>query len=236
MKMSFQETVSLVREIRQKIDQISPNSLVLCPDFLSLSKVIDELKSVAGVAVGAQDCFWEDSGAYTGEISPRYLRETGCRYVILGHSERRQYCNETDEIVSKKVKAVLRQDNLVPVVCVGDTIDDFNKGMSAEVIKESLIKILTTNNSDFQNKEIIIAYEPVWCIGAGEVPDGEHLVKVKNAIDECINKYNIKGKVLYGGSVNKETAKNILSSVDFDGFLVGGASLQLSSLINILQS
>ena len=236
MKMSLRETIDLARKIRQKIDQTASNTLVLCPDFLSLSMVIDEMKGVIGVAVGAQDCFWEDSGAYTGEVSPHYLCEIGCRYVILGHSERRQYCNETDEVVLKKMKATLRQNNLAPVVCVGDVIGDFNKGISTDVIKELLVKILIICSQDFKNKEIIIAYEPVWCIGSNEVPDTEHLVSVKKMIDECMSIYGVKGKVLYGGSVNKEAVKNILSSVDFDGFLVGGASLQPNSLINILRS
>lgn len=183
--------------------------VILCPPFIFLKKGIN-------YELGAQNCFHENSGAYTGEVSPKMLKKIGIRYIILGHSERRNILGETNEIIKKKINACL-ENNLKIILCVGEKKgEDFKK-----IIKEQLKGV---------NDNIIIAYEPIWAIGTGKIPS----IKDIEESYSFIKKLMPKSKILYGGSVNSENSKEILKKTD--GVLVGGASLKSKDFLNIINS
>jgi len=187
---------------------VKTNSMVaICPPFVYLS----ELKTKK-IKLGAQDCFWEEKGAYTGEISPLMLKKLGCLYVIIGHSERRKYLKETDEMIDKKIKLVLRS-GLKPILCIA------NLGQ----LKNSLKGV----------KNLILAYEPVFAIGTGKACSVEKARKMRISIEKKLGK-NIP--VLYGGSVNSYNAGNYIKEAGFQGLLVGGASLSANEFLNILKN
>ncbi|MCX6729914.1 MAG: triose-phosphate isomerase [Candidatus Portnoybacteria bacterium] len=172
----------------------------------------------------AQNCFWEEKGPYTGEISPKMIKDMGTEYVIVGHSERRNCFNETDEIINKKLKSALNV-GLVPVLCVGE-----KKGENAETVIENQLKIDLEGISESETNKIIVAYEPVWAIGTGDFCEqnqaGETLKFIKNKINN---------KIIYGGSVNGENSKGYID-VGFDGLLPGGASLKADEFIKIIKN
>jgi triosephosphate isomerase len=182
---------------------------------LGLAKEI--LKSV--VAVGAQDCHWENKGAFTGEISPNQLKSAGCEYVIIGHSERRQKFGETDEIINKKVKAALAA-GLVPILCVGETREERIDGKITDIVEAQIREGL--KDVDIATAPVIIAYEPVWAIGTGQACSAEEAKVVRQFI---VNITNEKIPLLYGGSANLKNAASYLQESGFNGLLAGGASL-----------
>ena len=202
---------------------------VICPTFTSLSTAIDILKDT-DVKVGAQNMHWENSGAYTGEISGEMLMELGVEYVIIGHSERRQYFAETDDTVNKKVLKALHL-GLIPIMCVGESLEERQKGLQEDVVTNQVRKGLQDVTEE-QVSKVVIAYEPIWAIGTGETATSEQAEEVCKWIRETIEKlYTVevseKVRIQYGGSVKASNIKELMSMPNIDGALVGGASLKM---------
>lgn len=189
------------------------------------------------IKIGAQNMHWEESGAYTGEVSGKMLKSIGVEYVIIGHSERRQYFNETDETVNKKIKAAF-ENELKPIVCVGETLEQRETGKAEEIITNQT-KIALDGLTEKQVENTIIAYEPIWAIGTGKTAtadDANNSIKaIRNEIAKNYGQ-NIANKVIiqYGGSVKASNAKELFSTSDIDGGLVGGASLKVEEFANIV--
>ena len=199
-----------------------------------------EYGSLSGsqVALGAQNMFWTDRGAYTGEIGPSMLIDVGCRYVILGHSERRQILGETDVNINRKVKAALEAE-LIPILCVGETLQERDNQLALEVVKEQLTRDL--KDISLQGHAIVMAYEPVWAIGTGVNASREDAREMITFIRSHLEKmYDRelaqKVRILYGGSVNEDNIADFLAEDDIDGALVGGASLQAASFAKIAKA
>lgn len=199
---------------------------IICPPFVYLS----ELK---GLDLGAQNCFWEKEGAYTGEVSCSMLKSLGCKYVLVGHSERRKYFKE-DKDVNKKVKAVLNA-KLIPVFCIGETKEERNQNKTDAVLKEQI----SSGLDGVKLSSIIIAYEPRWAIGTGSPCDVEEAQKMKLFIQKILSKTygraSLKVPILYGGSVKSNNAKAYIQEAGFNGLLVGGASLDAKEFIKIVK-
>ncbi|MCG2706684.1 MAG: triose-phosphate isomerase, partial [Candidatus Omnitrophica bacterium] len=188
--------------------------------------------------LGAQDMHWQDEGAFTGEISPLMLKDTGCRFVIIGHSERRQYFGETNESVNKKIKAALRH-GLISIVCVGETLQEREKGRTFEVLDDHIQNGLKDIN-DEDILKVVIAYEPVWAIGTGKTATSAQAQEAQKYIRDLLIKMYNKGiadivRIQYGGSVKPENITELLSQPDVDGALVGGASLEMISFSEIVK-
>lgn len=202
--------------------------VVICPPFPLLSLVAKQ-----GFATGAQDCHAEECGAYTGEVSVELLRDVGCSYVILGHSERRQYYHESNQCVADKAKTA-QKAGLKTIICIGETQEEHGAGQTLEVIKDQLINSLP---SDFKEENTIIAYEPVWAIGSGKVPSEQDISTVHTFISETLRKAFEKNlRILYGGSVKAHNAGAIMRLPHVHGVLVGGASLVADEFKGIICS
>jgi len=201
------------------------SEIVLCVPFTSLCALGTQLEK-SKIKLGAQNMHFEGEGAFTGEISASMLKDVGCEYVILGHSERRQSFDETDETINKKIKAALK-NKLKPIVCVGENLRQRENDETETIVKNQLEACL----KGIDVKKIIIAYEPIWAIGTGKTATPEQAEKVHKFIK---GKYNTK--VIYGGSMKPENAKELLSMPDIDGGLVGGASLDAKSFSEICNS
>ena len=206
-----------VREARRLFNAVKKTNTVLCLPFVYL-----ELFNYR--FLGAQNCHWEQSGSYTGEVSPKMLKDLGVRYVILGHSERREHFKETDEMINKKLKAALKA-GLIPILCIGE-----KKGESPEKIISRQLKEDLEGITKKELRKIIIAYEPVWAIGTGDFCPVNKATKALELI-----KSKSSNKILYGGSVNSKIAKNY-TKAGFDGLLVGGASLDAQEFIKIVKN
>lgn len=213
--------------------------VVICPTFTSIKLVSEKIKNQE-IKLGAQDCFWEPEGAFTGAVSPQDLKELGCQYVIVGHSERRSYLNETNESVNKKVKAALKQ-GLIPVICVGETFEERQEGNKDFVVLTQVAKAIegvSLNSTD----QLIVAYEPVWVIGSGqavEPEEAEHTHQViKQVLIDQLEASAIRGKVkiIYGGSVDSSNIKDFFNQPNIDGALVGGASLNPVEFNELIQT
>jgi triosephosphate isomerase len=238
MNKSVQESLSLVKELVPGLDSIENVDSVICPPFIALAKVSDLVKN-SKIELGAQNLYWEDKGAYTGEISPSMVAEIA-EHVILGHSERRAYFQDTDEAVNKKVLAALSA-GLKPILCVGETLDENENGKTGDVVKRQLTEALKgVSIEDFG--KIMIAYEPVWAIGTGKAAtaEGANQVIKEYIRDEVSFLYSHeasdKVRILYGGSVKPENAKEYFQQPDIDGALVGGASLKADAFIQITEA
>ncbi len=238
MNKSVQDSISLVKELMSGLDSIENVDSIICPPFIALATVSDLVKK-SKIALGAQNHYWEEKGAFTGEVSSGMVAEIA-EYVILGHSERRAYFQDTDEAVNKKVLAALKV-GLKPILCVGETLDENESGKTGEVVKRQLTNALTNVSiEDFGN--IMIAYEPVWAIGTGKAATAEGANQViKEFIrDEVSSLYSPeaadKVRILYGGSVKPENAKEYFQQPDIDGALVGGASLKADAFIEITRA
>lgn len=235
MHKTIAEARNLALEIASKAEEIREATLILLPPFTAISEVKKAVEGTA-IKVGAQDVFWEDQGAFTGEISPLQLKEAGCEFVVVGHSERRQYFGETDETVRKKVLAALRH-NLIPIVCIGETLEEREKGETLEKIRNQLEKsVFNLAPEDFG--KIILAYEPIWAIGTGRNATPEQAEEVHVFIRHLIAERYGKSQafyaiILYGGSVKPANAFSLIREKDVDGFLVGGASLEADSFLAI---
>ena len=224
------------------IDKLAPlvkdteNEVILCVPYTDLFYALLTAQGT-NIKIGAQNMHFEESGAYTGEVSGEMLKCIGVEYVIIGHSERRQYFNETDETVNKKVKAALRND-LKPIVCVGETLEQREAGKTEEVIT-SQTKLALEGLTEEQVQNTIIAYEPIWAIGTGKTATAEDANNsIKDIRNEIRKNYgqNIAENVIiqYGGSVKASNAKELFSTSDIDGGLVGGASLKVEEFANIV--
>ena len=232
-----------IGDAKELIESIKPLvgdakvDIVVCPTYLSLAKVA-ELTKNTNIAVGAQNMHYEESGAYTGEVSGEMLQELGLEYVIIGHSERRQYFNETDETVNKKVIKALKL-NLKPIVCVGETLEEREQNKAKEIVTAQVKKALVGLSKE-EISSLVIAYEPIWAIGTGKTASSEDANEVCGWIrDEVkdLTDANVSEKVRiqYGGSVKPNNIKELMAQAHIDGALVGGASLkadQFAALIN----
>ncbi|MDD5065915.1 MAG: triose-phosphate isomerase [bacterium] len=232
------ESLELARKIAQSVTDISAREILICPPFTSLTAVADIIRNTK-VKLGGQDIFWEQSGAFTGEVSGPMLRSAGCEYVIIGHSERRQYFHETDETVNKRVKAALA-NQLKPIICVGETLQEREKGITEKVV-ETQVRGAFTDIPEPDCGKIVIAYEPVWAIGTGKNATPDDANKVHRFIRGLMSGlYNdpISGKmlILYGGSMKPENAEDLLKQEHIDGGLIGGASIVADSFIRIIKA
>ena len=231
MNLTVKGSVSLIKNLKKETKKIH-NKVVVCPPFTSLNAVSIELKG-SKIILGAQNMHYENSGAYTGEISPAMLKELGCTYVILGHSERRNYFSEGDDLINKKMISALSNE-LIPILCVGEKIEHRNLHIQNKIVESQLNNCLRgITKTDF-----VVAYEPVWAIGTGNNATPEQAEEMHSFIRGALSKNFTSSeiKILYGGSVNPENAKNLLSRKNIDGLLVGGASLKAESFVKIVNS
>jgi len=234
MNTTLEEAKSLVRAILNELDGIEGVEKVLCPPFISLV-AIKELLRGTSVELGAQNMYFEDKGAYTGEISPIMLADL-CDFVILGHSERRQYFFETDEIVNKKVKKAF-EIGLKPIMCVGESLKDNETGKTEHVITNRVRAGLAGISPTGQ---LVIAYEPIWAIGTGKAATGKQaevtIGLIRNIVAGLWNRETaVAVRILYGGSVTSTNIAEFIAEPDIDGALVGGASLKANEFLSILK-
>jgi triosephosphate isomerase len=238
MNKTVTEARDLVSTLSSKLSEISSVERVLCPPFTALAAVADLLDG-SDIGLGAQNMHWEEKGAFTGEIAPGMVKEF-CGYVILGHSERRGYFGETDETVNRKVHAALNYD-LTPIVCVGETLEQYESGSTAEVVGRQISLGLAGIDSA-QGARIVVAYEPVWAIGTGKASSGENANQVLGQVIRPVLRDLFGGEVaqairiLYGGSVTASNAAEFFDQSEIDGALVGGASLKDEEFIAITET
>jgi triosephosphate isomerase len=239
MYKSPEESVKLASKIYASLRSVrSDVNVVICPPFTALLSVREILLN-SNVNLGAQNMHWEKEGAYTGEISILMLKEIGCRYVIIGHSERRQYFGETDEFINKKIKAACRY-NIIPIVCVGEKLEERENNQAERVIKRQVRQAFSEVTEE-DMKRMVIAYEPVWAIGTGKTAtpkQAEEIHKyIRDLIDELYGgKVSASLRILYGGSVKSSNAKSLLRGENIDGALVGGASLDADDFSDIVKA
>jgi len=228
------EASELVRSLIPLVTDTKDVEIVIAPVFTVLDRVRSAL-SGSRIKLSAQNCHWEEEGAFTGEVSPKMLLDAGCSHVIIGHSERRQYFGETDETVNKKTKAAI-ESGLTAIVCVGETLKEREDGIMNDVIKRQVTKGLNGLTA-FQN--IIIAYEPVWAIGTGKTATDEQAQDAHRFIRQVLlesfgSNQAESTRILYGGSVKPDNVKGLMTQPDIDGALVGGASLKADSFASIV--
>jgi len=233
MNKTNNEAIDLARRIVLNTKGIEKIDIVICPPFTALAPVYDAIKD-SNVRPGAQNMYYADEGAYTGEISGKFLKAMGCEFVIIGHSERRKYFSESDTDVNKKIKKALGF-GITPIVCVGETLEEREKGKTEDVVKKEIIGALQEQTD---KEKIIFAYEPIWAIGTGKTAQPEDANKIHNLIRNIIKTDfgmdETVVRVLYGGSVNPSNAEALMSQPDIDGSLVGGASLDAKSFVEII--
>jgi len=234
MNTTAAEAEQLVLEMLDGLDRIEGVEKVLCPPFVSLI-AIDMMLEGSSINLGAQNMYFEAKGAYTGEISPLMLREV-CEFVILGHSERRWYFGETDEMVSKKTKAALA-NKLKPILCVGERLEENEAGKTREVVNRQVTAAL---NGVEPVRDLVIAYEPVWAIGTGKAATGKQAAATIQFIRDVLAKLWCESiaqdlRILYGGSVTSANVSEFVSHPEIDGALVGGASLKAEEFVGIVE-
>jgi len=253
MNKTVSEAVALARELMPRLLGIEKVEVAVCPPATSLSAVAEALAD-SGIALGAQDVFWADAGAYTGMISPLMLADLGCKYVIVGHSERRgrfgrpngslspeamRVFGDTDDSVNLKVKAALRH-GLTPIVCIGETLSERQAGRTDEVVSSQVRAGLAGVDSP-SVAGTVLAYEPVWAIGTGQACDAEEANRVTGLIRGAIRDHvgdvaASRVRIQYGGSVTDENAHDLMSQAEIDGALVGGASLDPARFSHIVHA
>jgi triosephosphate isomerase len=234
MNTNLEEAVTLIKTMQPQLNKVQGVEKVLCPPFISLNAARAIIKG-STVKLGAQNMFYQDKGAFTGEISPLML-EGLCEYVILGHSERRQYFGETDDLINKKVKAAV-QHALKPILCVGETSEENETGQTREVIGK---QVIACSDRLYYMSGMVIAYEPLWAIGTGKNASGEEAQRIINFIRQFISRMHGTGiantvRILYGGSVSAANIGEFMSKPDIDGALVGGASLKADDFVSIVK-
>ena len=227
MNKTPSEAVALANELKALVDTDEVD-VVFCVPAIDVIPVVDAVKGTK-ISVGAENLYFEESGAYTGEISPNMLVDAGVKYVIIGHSERREYFAETDETVNKKILKALEHD-ITPIICCGESLTQRKQGVYIDWIRMQ-IKIAFQNVTADQAKTCVIAYEPIWAIGTGETATADQAEEVCLAIRECIKEVYDEAtadaiRIQYGGSMNAGNAKELLAKPDIDGGLIGGASLK----------
>ncbi|HLO26417.1 MAG TPA: triose-phosphate isomerase [Geobacteraceae bacterium] len=230
------EALELVSSLAPLVSQNHGVEIVVAPVFTVLTTVARALAGT-NICLAGQDCFWEEEGAYTGEISASMLKDAGCSHVIIGHSERRQYFCETDETVNRKIKAALH-GNLTVLFCIGETLEEREADKTFVVLKKQISGGLAGITKD-QLGSIILAYEPVWAIGTGRTASESQAQEAHSFIREYLSSLYDKQaadatRILYGGSVKPENVKGLMAQPDIDGALVGGASLKAESFAAIV--
>ena len=238
MNKTVQEAIDDAIALKRKFYTFAEADIVVCAPFTVLSKVSDEIID-SSIMLGSQDVYWEQEGAFTGEISPAMLKDTGCRYVITGHSERRNLFGETDEDVNRKLQVILKH-GMVPIMCVGERIEERDNGMTYEVLEKQLTRGLKDVARD-EVMRIIIAYEPIWAIGTGKTATTDEAQNahkfIRGFIERSFDKEaGSKIRIQYGGSVKPENIAKLMAQEDIDGSLVGGASLDVNSFIEIIKN
>ena len=235
MNMLPNEAMDFITRLSESVRN-TENEIVLCVPYTDLFYSLLTAQDTK-IRIGAQNMHWEETGAYTGEVSGKMLQVINVEYVIIGHSERRQYFNETDETVNKKVKAAFKY-NLKPIVCVGESLEQKESGITNEIITNQT-KLALEGLSKEQVKNVIIAYEPIWAIGTGKTATSEDannsIKQIRNKIKELYGEeVSEQVSILYGGSVKGSNAKELFETSDIDGALVGGASLKVSEFKEII--
>ena len=238
MNKSIKEAIELVNSLKRELIDIQEVEIIVCPVYTVLSDISDLLID-SNIFLGAQNVYWESQGAFTGEISPAMLKDAGCKYVIIGHSERRKYFNESDQTVNKRIKAA-QGVGLIPIFCVGETLEEREADKTIDVVKRQLAGGLEGLEKDAL-LNLIIAYEPVWAIGTGKTATPEQAQEVHSFIrswlvENCLEEVAESLRILYGGSVKPANIKELMQQGDIDGALVGGASLDSSSFVEIVKN
>ena len=237
LNKNIAEAVAFAKDIKAKVAGVKDVEIAIAPVFPALAAVASELKG-SNVGVASQDIFWEKSGAYTGEVSGPLLKDAGCHYAIIAHSERRQYFGETNETAAKKVKAAF-ESGLIPILCVGETLKEREENKTFEVVGAHLhggLKGLDDKNAS----QVVIAYEPVWAIGTGKTASPAQAQEVHAFIRAELAKLfgpstAEKIRIQYGGSVKPDNVKELMAQKDIDGALVGGASLEPASFEKLVK-
>ncbi len=235
------EAVDTVEDVKIKLMDCSKEEMpvvVFCPVFTTLQAVSNVLEHGKGLYLGAQNCYWEESGAFTGEVSVSMLKDLCVSYVVVGHSERRQYFSETDEMINKKAKAVL-SGGLIPIICCGETLEQREQGITDEFVAGQ-IRAALKGLSEEEIAKSAIAYEPIWAIGTGKTCDSAEANRVIKMIRGVVAEVSSqdaadKIRILYGGSVKASTIEEQMSMSDIDGALVGGASLEAEGFAQIVK-
>lgn len=240
MNKNLNEALDFVEKIPNNIKGEKKVEMVVCSTFLCLDRLAQALKNTT-IGLGAQNMYWENSGAFTGEVSGSMLKDIGCKYVIIGHSERRQFFGDNDISVNMKVKKALELD-LKPIMCVGESLAERESGKTDEVVVNQLVAGLNGIKINAGSAEnFIVAYEPVWAIGTGKTCDSDEANRVIALIRNTLtNQYSKdvsdKVRILYGGSAKPENIRELLSKSDIDGGLIGGASLEANSFAKLVEN
>ena len=237
MHNNLTETIELLNGLKRELLDFDGVDILVCPPYTVLSDAKDILLD-SNIKLGAQNLYWEDKGAFTGEISAAMIKDIGCDFVIIGHSERRKYFQETNDSVNKKLNVALKQE-LTPIVCVGETLDQREADKTTEVIKDQLsqgLKDVTTEDI----LKLVIAYEPVWAIGTGKTATPDQAQEIHKFIRDWLDtQYDSdiasQVRILYGGSVKPSNIKDLMKEPDVDGGLVGGASLEIASFSELVK-
>lgn len=235
MNKNIQESISFINNFKDLSKKIKDVDIVICPPFTSLNEVNKIIKG-SNIKIGAQNMHYEDNGAFTGEISPLMLKDAGCDYIILGHSERREYFNEDNQLINKKLISALK-NNISPILCIGEKLEQRENNPTFDVIKGQLTNCLK-NINEANAKKITIAYEPCWAIGTGKTASPQQAEEVHKFIRELLSKlYNNSiaenTRIIYGGSVKPNNIKDLMNQDNIDGALVGGASLNEEDFFQI---
>jgi triosephosphate isomerase len=237
MNKTVEEAIDLVKQLKAAISGVKGVEVAVAPAFTALYAVSKELKD-STVHLAAQNMFWEEKGAFTGEVSPLMLKEMSCAYVIIGHSERRQFFGETDETVNRRMKMVIAH-GMKPIFCIGETLKEREENRTFLVLERQIeggLKGIKEN----EVKTMVIAYEPVWAIGTGKTATPQQAEEVHRFIRQKLEKLYSRGvaaaiRIQYGGSVTPENVKGLMDQEDIDGALVGGASLKSDSFSKIVR-
>ncbi|MFX1394765.1 MAG: triose-phosphate isomerase [Promethearchaeota archaeon] len=232
------EAREMLEKLKPLVKNIDKVDIVVCAPFTALTSIFDMIKET-NIKMGAQNMFFEDKGAYTGEISPIFLKAIGCEYVILGHSERRNIFKESDDLINKKLKKALNMD-LNPIVCIGEQLEEREAGKTREIIQNQLNETFRDLTKD-EIIKTVIAYEPIWAIGTGKTATPDQAEDIHVFIRELLGQKYDKGtadliRIQYGGSIKPENAEDLFKQENIDGGLVGGASLQANSLYDIIKA
>jgi triosephosphate isomerase len=238
MNKTAAEGVEFVKELAGLVSDVKDVEVVVCPTFTALSQVV-QAAAGTNVKIGAQNIHWAENGAYTGEISAEMLKETGVEYVIIGHSERRQYFGETDETVNQRLVAALNA-GLIPMVCIGELLNERESGKTEDVLKTQIVGAFKDISVDDMEK-IIVAYEPVWAIGTGKTATPEMAEETHSFVRSVIaglysSDVADKVRIQYGGSMKPGNSAELISQPDIDGGLVGGASLQPDTFAELIKN
>lgn len=234
--VSFIEVDNLILTMKKGFKKTENIDIIICPPSIFIPKI----KKNKSFDLGIQNVFWEDQGAFTGEISSKIARNFGVNYAIIGHSERRLYLRETDEMINLKIRSVIK-NNLNPILCIGETLKEKQQDKTSEIITKQLEKALKNiPKSKIQNQKFKIAYEPIWAIGTGITPTTDEIMSMELFIKKIISSlYDRptaeKISILYGGSVNSQNALDFVDKTGMDGLLIGGASLNGSEFVRIVR-